>query len=115
MASGNSSDLQTLNKMRNSFWYLGFGTLFIAIVTAGFGAIFFNNGTPPIEGEAYRQWLINHQEQFMKQEADQFYWTEIHSGILLWVIAAVSFFSSLYLFQLLMVVKISEITARAVR
>jgi hypothetical protein len=98
-------------RMLTRFTAVGVASFVVALITALVSVWFFQLGTPPLDGEALRLWLIAHQEQLMYQAAGDFYWTEIHTAILLTGFSAVALFSSLYCFQMLVVAKIARVTA----
>ena len=111
-----SIEMQAYNSMNRKFATWGFITLVISSLAFAFAFFMFFLGTPPnslTEGEQYRLWMIDHQEQFINQEAGLFYWTEIHTAIFSAGLAVVTLVVSLYLFQLLLVSRIAKVAAKA--
>ena len=111
-----SVEMQAYKRMMKRFLTWAVISLFASALAFGVAIFMFNLGTPPnalIDGEQYRLWMIDHQQQFMFKEAGLFYWTEIDTALFAAGSAAVLLLISLYLFQLLVVAKIAKVTAKA--
>ena len=103
--------------MRNMLQRLTVIPLSASVVVAILAAYMFYLGTPPVSADygTYNRWVADHQEQFLAEQNGRFYWAEIHSGLLLGGFAAFLFAVGMYSLQLLIVVKISRVTAKAVQ
>ena len=110
-------DVLAFRKMIKSFKLIAIASLVSAILSSIFAGIMFYVGTPPNSSddvERYTQWLIDHQPQLMYQAAGEFYWTEIHTGMLFGGLAVLLVVVSMYFLQLLINAKISKVVAKAV-
>ena len=110
-------DVLAFRKMIKSFKLIAIASLVSAILYSIFSGIMFYVGTPPNSSddvERYTQWLIDHQPQLIYQAAGEFYWTEIHTGMLFGGLAVLLVVVSMYFLQLLINAKISKVAAKAV-
>jgi hypothetical protein len=110
-------DVLVFRKMIKSFKIIAIASLISSILSSLFSGIMFYVGTPPNssdDAERYRLWMVDHQPQLMYQAAGEFYWTEIHTGMLFGGLGVLLIFVSMYFFQLLINATISKVVAKAV-
>ena len=108
--------LETYKKMKKFFRILTISSLATSVFATALAAYMMKLGTPPLEADyaTYEKWLTDHQPQLLAERAGQFYWTEINTAFVLGGIAICLLLVALCSAQVLIISKVSRVTASAV-